>query len=232
MTVSEFTKKDIVDKYHVEVGKIDVAYNAADSKFQVSTVEEKKSAKKEYTNGDDYFLYVGALHPRKNVSRLLEAFDRFKRETESDTKLLLVGRKAWGNQEMEAVYNSMQFKHEVVFTGRVSDEILVNVYGAALALVYVPFFEGFGIPILEAFCSQIPVITANVTSMPEVAGDAALLVNPFDIDEIAVAMRLIADHPEKRASMVRMGSTRLEQFSWDRTADLLWKSIEKILPQD
>lgn len=225
VTVSEFTKQDIVDKYDIEAGKIDVAFNAADSKFQVSTVEEKKSVKKEYTNGADYFLYVGALHPRKNVSHLLEAFDRFKSETDSDTKLLLVGREAWGNQEMEGVYNSMKFKHEVIFTGRVSDEVLVNVYGAALALVYVPFFEGFGIPIVEAQACQVPVITSNCSSMPEVLGKAGVLVDPFSVESICDGLQLLDSDVSLREQLVEKGNKNLERFDWQISADKIFELI-------
>jgi len=231
-TVSEYSKKDISDLYDIDLVSIDVVYNGVGNKFKPLSQEEISAKRRELTDGKEYFVFVGSLHPRKNIHRLFRAYERFKQASGSDMKLVIVGEKFWWNEEIKEAFENISDQDDVIFCGRLNDDALVQTVGAATAMTFVPYFEGFGIPILEAFCSQIPVITANVTSMPEVAGDAALLVNPFDIDEIAVAMRLIAEDPEKRASMVRMGSTRLEQFSWDRTADLLWKSIEKILPQD
>ena len=231
-TVSEYSKKDISDLYDIDLVSIDVVYNGVGNKFKPLSQEEISTKRRELTDGKDYFVFVGSLHPRKNIHRLFRAYERFKRASGSDMKLVIVGEKFWWNEEIKEAYENISDQDDVIFCGRLNDEALVQTVGAATAMTFVPYFEGFGIPILEAFRSQIPVITANITSMPEVAGDAALLVNPFDIEEIAVAMRLIAEDPEMRASMVRKGMTRLEHFSWDRTADLLWKSIEKILPQD
>ena len=231
-TVSEYSKKDISDLYDIDLVNIDVVYNGVGNKFKPLSQEEISAKRRELTDGKEYFVFVGSLHPRKNIHRLFRAYDRFKRASGSDMKLVIVGEKFWWNELIKEAYESISDQDDVIFCGRLNDEALVQTVGAATAMTFVPYFEGFGIPILEAFRSQIPVITANITSMPEVAGDAALLVNPFDIEEIAVAMRLIAEDPDMRASMVRKGTTRLEYFSWDRTADLLWKSIEKILPQD
>ena len=114
-------------------------------------------------------------------------------------------------------------------TGRMDDAELQQVMAAAAALTYVPVFEGFGIPILEAFQSGIPVITSNVTSMPEVAGDAAILVDPFDPDAIAQAMESLVKDPQHASELIRRGHARANDFSWDRSAGLLWQCIERAL---
>jgi glycosyltransferase involved in cell wall biosynthesis len=120
----------------------------------------------------------------------------------------------------------MKYANDVVFSGRLNSEELVQVLGASLALTYVSYFEGFGIPIVEAFYCGVPVITSNVTSMPEVAGDAALLVNPFQPRSIAEAMKRIAEDESLREDLIRKGFDRKADFSWQKTADLLWESIE------
>ena len=128
---------------------------------------------------------------------------------------------------MVAAYNGMRHKDDVVFIGRADAEELSKLLGSSLGLVYASFFEGFGIPILEAFNAEVPVITSNCTSMPEVAGDAALLVDPHRVDAIRDAMVRLADDAMLRDELVAKGRIQRELFSWDRTADLLWKSLMK-----
>lgn len=229
ITVSEFSKKDISEKYNVSPEKIDVVYNGADEAYKPLPKEEKEAVKQKYTSGKDYFLYVSALHPRKNVKRLLQAFDKMKADTNSGIKLVLVGPFYFKNNEMEGVYNAMRFKDDVIFTGRLNVEELCKVSGAAFALAYVSYFEGFGIPIIEAMQCDVPVITSNVTSMPEVAGDAALLVDPFSVAAIADGMKKIMNDETLRQKLVEKGRVRRNNFSWDKTAELTWTSIEKTI---
>ena len=227
VTVSEFTKNDIVEKYGVDPSQIEVTYNAADSKFKPLSLEGQVCVRSDFTKGIDYFLYVGALHPRKNIGRLLQAYDKFKQINQSDTKLLLVGRKAWGNQEMESVYNEMEYKSDVLFTGRVSDEELVRIYGSCKALVYVPYFEGFGMPIVEAQSCGVPVITSNLSSMPEVLGDAGLLVDPFNVDDISSALLRLDDNIDLRDVLIKKGTDNLKRFDWNKTSETIFKLITK-----
>ncbi|HXB13805.1 MAG TPA: glycosyltransferase family 1 protein, partial [Bacteroidia bacterium] len=231
ITVSEFSKKDIADKYQIEPNKIDVVYNGADEAYKPLDRVEKEAVKAKYSKGKDYFLYVSALHPRKNVKRLLLAFDKFKEVSKSEMKLVLVGPMYFKNNEMEQVYKGMKFKDDVVFTGRLNVEELCKVTGAAFALTYVSYFEGFGIPIIEAMQCDIPVIASNVTSMPEVAGDAALQVDPFSVDDIANAMQDIFHDEALRQKLIEKGRARCRNFSWDKTAELTWTSIEKTLAE-
>jgi len=225
--VSAFTKSDIVKTYNTVADKIDVVYNGVSEKFKPVTEQVSNSVRKQFSNDKPYFLFVGALHQRKNIANLLRAFDEFKKSTSSPLKLLLVGQKRWWTKEMEDVYQSMQHKDEVVFTGRVSEEYLYHITASAFAMTYVSTFEGFGIPILESMRCHVPVITSNITSMPEIAGDAALLCDPFSVTSIADAMKRMAGDENLRKSLIEKGKKRSDLFSWQNTADELWKSVEK-----
>ena len=225
-SVSEFTKQDINKQYGIPLDKIDVAYNGASVNFVPVSNGKKEIVKKQYSDSQDYFVFVGGMHPRKNISNLLRAFDEFKNKTHSKMKLVLVGRKAWQTSEMEDVFLNMKSNEDVIFTGHLNDEELGKVVGAAHAMTYVPFFEGFGLPILEAQQCNVPVICSNTSSMPEVGGDAALLVDPNKVNEIAEAMTKLLDS-NIHAELTSKCSTNAKRFSWDQTAKQVWDSIEK-----
>ena len=228
-TVSEYSKQDIVKQYGIAEAKIDVVYNGCNTLYTPIDNALQKATKEKYSAGNDYFLFVGALHPRKNISRLFEAFDQFKNTQPGDTKLVIVGVKYYWTAEIKRSYINMKHKKDVVFTGRLTTEELKNVLASALALTYVPYFEGFGIPIIEAMHCDTPVITSNITSMPEVAQDAALLVDPFSVDSIANGMLTMYKDENLRNALIEKGRKRCRDFSWDKTADLLWKSMEKAM---
>jgi glycosyltransferase involved in cell wall biosynthesis len=228
-TVSEFSKRDIINQYGIDAEKIDVVYNGANESFSPLDEETILSTRQEHTGGKPYFVFVGALHPRKNLANLFHAYDDFRKESGMDIKLLIVGQKKWWTKKIREAYESMQFKDDVVFSGRLSAGKLHQVMGSALALTYVSYFEGFGIPILEAFYCEVPVITSNVTSMPEVAGSAAHLVDPFFVKSIAEGLHKVASDDAYRLSLIERSRERKNVFSWQRSADLLWASIEKAL---
>ncbi len=226
-TVSEFSKTDIIRQYKVDASKIDVVYDGANEAYHPLTPDEKKAVRNWYTNGKPYFLFIGALHPRKNLCNLFRAFDLFRKSNPSDVKLVIVGAKKWWTRDIDHAYQQMNFSNDVIFTGRLGIDALTGVLGAALALTYVSYFEGFGIPIVEAFRCDVPVITSRVTSMPEVAGDAALLVNPFDPESIAEALYKAYQYESLRDDLIQRGRKRKDLFSWQRTAELLWESMYK-----
>lgn len=231
LTVSEFSKQDIVDCYGIEPEKIDVAYNGVNEIFKPLPETEIMEIRGKYSGGFPYFMFVGSLHPRKNLARLFSAFDRFKSYNRNDVKLVIVGEKRWWTEPIQRAYDAMSCKDDVVFVGRLSAEDLHRVTAAALASVYVSYFEGFGIPILEAFKCDTPVITSNVTSMPEVAKDAALLVDPFNEDSIAKAMIKVLDD-KIRERLIEKGRERAKDFSWDKAADDIWKCLMRSLDHD
>jgi glycosyltransferase involved in cell wall biosynthesis len=228
-TVSEFSKQDIVQLYNVPAEKVDVVYDGANEKYFPLSPEEVKKIREQYSAGSPYFIFIGSIHPRKNLVNLFKGFDIFKQKVSSDLKLLVVGEKKWWTNEINQAFKGMRAAEEVVFTGRLNTNELRLVLGASLALTYVSYFEGFGIPIVEAFRMHIPVITSNVTSMPEVAGDAALLVNPLDPGSIAEAMKNVSENPLLCNDLIRKGEIRKNLFTWQKTADRLWDSIEKTM---
>lgn len=225
ITVSEFSKKDICDCYGINPDKIEVAYNGANDILTPINESLKKEVRNKYSEGKPYFMFVGSLHPRKNLARLFTSFDLFKKNNNNGIKLVIVGSKRWWTEPIKNAYESMTHKDDVIFTGRLSAEDLHLVTASALASVYVSYFEGFGIPIVEAFKCDTPVITSNVTSMPEVAADAALLVDPFNEESIAEAMEKILDE-DLRNKLIEKGRKRREDFSWDKAAEMWWRVLE------
>lgn len=228
-TVSEFTRQDIHQQYGIPLSKIDVVYNGANEVFRPLSLSEQAQVKAQYTQGCDYFLFVGLIHKRKNLANIFRAFDAFKKSQESDAKLVIVGDKKWWQGEIEDTYLTMQYRDEVIMMGRQQRDTLARLYASARALVYASLFEGFGIPIVEAFRAETAVITSNVTSMPEVAGDAAAIVDPASVEAITAAMARLWNEDEYRQSLIEKGRIRRELFSWEQTADKLWKTIETVL---
>ncbi|MDZ4844629.1 MAG: glycosyltransferase family 1 protein [Chitinophagales bacterium] len=230
-TVSEFSKQDIIRTYGIEQSKIDVVGNGAREIYRPKSELEIAAARNKFGISGAYFMYAGAIQPRKNLANIFHAFDAFKEKNPGNVQLVIAGRKAWKFKEALDVYESMTNKADVLFTGHLSSEDLASLMAGAIALLYVSLFEGFGIPIIEAMNCGTPVITSNVSSMPEVAGDAALLVQPESVSEIAEAMEKILKDTMLRKDLIEKGFVQKEKFSWDKTADALWISAEKILYQ-
>lgn len=230
-TVSEYSKSDIIENYGIAGDKIDVVYNGANKKFRPITDEKKSEVKNKYCSGSDYFIFIGALNPRKNLANLFKAFDLYKKEVNNDVKLMVVGEKMYWSEDIKSAYAEMEYRKEVIFTGRLEPEVLHLVVSASLALTYVSIFEGFGIPIVEAWYAETAVITSNVTSMPEIAGDAAMIVDPFKPESISDALKIITFDENQRNKLIEKGRKRRQLFSWNATADNLWTSIERVLNQ-
>ena len=225
-TVSEYSRNDIKNTFGIRSEKIDVVYNGAAELYSPLSGEEKVAAKNQYAGGKDYFIFAGSFHKRKNVDGLLDAYECFRRETGQDIKLVLAGEKMHGYPLMEKTLERLSFRQDIIFAGRMEPPDLRKAYGAAIALVYIPFFEGFGIPVLESMCCDTPVIASDRTSLPEVTGDAALLVDPGNIRSVVEGMIKVSSDENLRRTLVELGRVRRKLFSWDLTADLLWKSIE------
>jgi len=228
VTVSEYSKKDIAKTYGLTEADIAVVYNGANEVFKPLSKALQQEIRNSYSEGEEYFVFVGTLHPRKNLEHLFRAFDLFKKKSASKMKLLIVGNKKWWPSELEHIFQSLEYQQDIVFVGRLEDEQLANVLGSAKALTYLPYFEGFGVPILEAFQAEVAVITSDVTSMPEVANGAALLCGVKDVEAIATAMKELVENEVKREELIAKGRKRATDFSWDKTSDLLWESIKKL----
>ena len=226
-TVSTFSKDDIHQHYGVSKDRIDVVYNGAHDEYRPLGAEEREQIKLKYADGCEYFVFAGALHPRKNIVNLLKAFIAFKKRQKTNMKLVIVGRLAWKYEEVEEMQLTMPFKDEVKWVGYMNVDELSKVIGAAYALVYASLFEGFGIPILEALQCNVPAIVANTSSMPEVAGDAALLVDPTDPEDIAAKMHILYKDEALRARLITNAREQVKKFDWQGAADRLWTCMMK-----
>ena len=228
-TVSNFSASDIQQRYQIQPQKIDVVYNGVSQNFKPISEESKQKTRVKYSNGEPYFLYWGAIHPRKNIINLIKAFDLFKSKQPSNFQLLIAGGKSNWTSEMDFCYTNSPYRDCIHFPGRIAESDLNNLIGSSFAVTYTTLFEGFGLPIVEAFSCEIPVITSNITAMPEIGGDAALFADPKSVESIANAMELLYKDPVTYNSLVSRGKKRIELFSWDKTASLLWNSIEKVI---
>lgn len=224
-TVSRYSRDDIAETYGIPREEIDIVYNGAPASTPKLSDTDKQEVRDTHSDGNRYFYFVGTQQPRKNIANLFRAFDRFKEQDAEGIKLLMIGRKKWWDADMNEAWNSMRHKEDVISPGRLDDQELARIASASIGLVFVPFFEGFGIPILEAFAAHTAVITADITSMPEVAGNAALMVDPYDIEAIAEAMSTLSTNEARRSELIELGRQRTFLFTWERTASLLWESI-------
>ena len=230
VTVSHFVKQDALRVYpFLDAEKIAVAHNACRSDFKPLENDEKNAVKAKYTEGVDFFIFVGAVHPRKNVHRLIEAFSLFKKRTDSPMKLVIVGRFAWQTGNVKTAFEASDYQKDIIFTGYVANEEVPKLVGSALAVTYVSLSEGFGIPILEGFNCDVPVLTSTTTSMPEVAADAALLVNPESVEEIAAALKRLASDKDLRTEMIKKGQLRRQDFDWHKAAAILYANVRASL---
>lgn len=232
VTVSEFTRDDILTQFPVPESKFDIACNGCDPHFRPLPDSEQEKVREQFTAGLPYFIYVGAIHPRKNVHRLIWAFEKFKMQTQSPAKLVIVGREAWMTDQVRKIYEANAYKKDILFTGYVAREALPKLMASALALVYPSLLEGFGIPVLEAMYAEVPIITSNVSSLPEVAGKAAIYVNPNFVKEIANAMILIWESEELRQNLVERGREQRQRFTWEKAAEVVYKNLEEAVAGD
>ncbi len=226
-TVSLFSRNDILARYPVSRDKINVVYSAAKEIFQPVSREVKEQVKEKYTGGKEYFLYTGAIHPRKNLMNLLKAFSVFKKKQKSSLKLVLAGRLAWKYNSFIDALKSYKYRDDVLLTGYLPEEELVKLTASAYVMVYPSLWEGFGVPVLEAMRCGVPVITSSGSSMQEIAKDAALYADPANYHSIADQMLLLYKDEELRADLIEKGKLAEKEYTWTKTADLLWQSILK-----
>lgn len=225
-TVSEYSKTDIAATYGVDKKKIDVVYDGAHDRYRPHSQAECEAARRRFTDGHPYLIFISTILKRKNLAGLLRAFDIVKETDRRGLKLLVVGSRVWWQDELREAYDTMRHSDDVVLVGRAEPDDLSAMLSAAEMLVYPSFFEGFGIPILEAMYAETAVVCSDTTSMPEVGGDAVEYVDPTSASDIARGIEAALE-PQRRAAMIERGRSQREHYSWDRTADLLWQSVEK-----
>jgi glycosyltransferase involved in cell wall biosynthesis len=225
VTVSRFSKNDILKHYKIDAAKIEVIYNGVKDVFRPLSFYEKDAVKEKYTEGKEFFLYLGAIQPRKNLINLLKAFSIFKKRLQSNIKLMIAGRLAWKNEEFLKLIKTYKYRSDVILTGYIPEEELPLLVGAAYALVYPSFFEGFGVPVAEAMKSGVPVLTSENTSMQEVAGEAGLYFNPADHSDIADKMMLIYKDENLRNQLIEKGKLLADKYNWRTSAEQFWECI-------
>lgn len=226
-TVSEFSRTDISEKYAIPGERIDVVYNGAGDGFRPLDESVKQQVRNQYTSGSPYFLFVGSIHPRKNLAGLIRAFVAFRSSVDTNLKLLVVGPTKWIDQDLDDALKNIGDRDQVVFAGRLWDAELYRVTASALAIVYPSFFEGFGIPVLEAMQSGVPVIVSSTSSLPEVGGDAVCYVNPHSPDTITQALKRMNSDEAYRKLLIEKGLIQCRKFSWDKTAERMWECLSK-----
>jgi glycosyltransferase involved in cell wall biosynthesis len=228
LTVSEFSKNDICSTYKIETSKVIAIWNGVSEAFYPLSDTEITLAKKTYSKGQDYFLFVGALHPRKNINRLIEAYKIYREKEGNDFELVIVGTALWSDKDYAQLVHK-EIQQHIHFTGHLQIEELAQVMGGATVFVFVPYFEGFGLPLVEAMRSNIAILAGNLTSLPEVAGEAALYCNPLSVDSIYQGMQELADSPDERNKLKALGLKRATEFSWDKTATAVWQELMEVI---
>jgi glycosyltransferase involved in cell wall biosynthesis len=223
ITISDSSRRDIVNTYGITPERVTVTPLAAPSHFApVLDAARLAKIREQYGIRGDYILGVGSIQPRKNLVRLIDAFARLLASRGEDRlpKLVLVGKKAWLFGETLRAVEDRGLANSIIFTGYVPESDLPALYSGALCFVYPSYFEGFGLPPLEAMQCGTPVITGNKTSLPEVVGDAAVMVDPFDVEEIGAALSRLIDSSELRSTLRAKGLDHARKFSWRETAKL------------
>ena len=224
ITISESAKSDIIKHFNVSEEKIKIVTPGIDlHKYSKSELE---NIRKKYNLPQNYILYLGTIEPRKNIERIVKSFKRYKQEINDDLKLVIVGKKGWKYDNIMKLIESMGT--DIIITGYIDEEDKVPIYKLAQIFVFPSLYEGFGMPILEAMASGTPVITSNISSMPEVAGNAGILVDPFDENEIFGAYKKILSDEKLKKEMVQRGLEQTKKFEWKKSVEILEKIYEEI----
>ena len=232
-TVSEYSRQDLLRTYRLSPEKVAVTYNGIEAHFtpQAVSAQEAEDVRRRFGISRDFLLAVGSLQPRKNLIRLIRAYAKLRAEHSGFApQLVIVGRKLWLADEIFAEVRRQRWAEDVILTGYVADADLAQLYRAATAFVYPSLFEGFGLPPVEAMACGTPVVTSNVSSLPEVVGDAALLIDPGDEEALAAALLRIVNDQPLRAKLREQGIVQARKFTWraaaEKTLQLYRESFE------
>ena len=244
VAISRSTKEDLVNLYQIDPEKIKVIYPGIDEKFRPINKDDSRllELKKKYNLPDNFVLYFGTIEPRKNILGLIKAFEQIKEEKNlpplqiqwqgfeglvkkeektinfSELKLVIAGAKGWLYKEVFKKAKNSRFTKDIIFTGYIDEEDKPYLYNLAKVFVYPSFFEGFGLPPLEAMACGTPTIVSNKSSLPEVVKEGAIMIDPHNVDEISFAIRKILESQELKNYLTKQGLKRAKQFNWDKTA--------------
>jgi glycosyltransferase involved in cell wall biosynthesis len=230
LTVSEASKRDILEYFNVPESKITVIYNAIDERFsEQPNADEVMRVRERYQLNDPFILYAGNIKPHKNLERVIEAFHMIRRGELEHVKLLIIGDEISKYAALRRTVHRYKLHKHVRFFGFVPDATLAILYRLASLFVFPSLYEGFGLPPLEAMASGTPVITSNVSSLPEVVGDAAMLIDPYEPDAIAGAIRRVMLDDRLRDDMRERGLARAREFSWGRSVSRIKEIYDEVL---
>jgi glycosyltransferase involved in cell wall biosynthesis len=228
ITISNFSKSRLLEFCKIPEEKITVIPNGVDPRFTPQKPEAIKTVwHRLKLPSPHYLLCVGTIEPRKNIPRLLKAWKQIHQHIDSDIWIVLAGLR--GNPDVFIKEHIGTLPPRVHMTGHINDDCLPALYAGSIASIYLSVYEGFGLPPLESMATGTPVVTSNLTSLPEVVGDAALTVDPYDEEAIATALQTIIENSELRRTLAIKGLGQAARFSWDRTAQLTWQCLQDAL---
>jgi len=230
ITVSNFSKQEIIKAYKANSEDVEVVYSGYE-KNSYRVIEDAQSINatlNKFNIAKPYFLYIGRLENKKNIVRLVESFGIFKKDSVNDYKLVLVGNQGFGFDDVKQKIQEYNLIDSIIFPGWISDNELPNLINGAEIFVFPSLYEGFGIPILEAMACGTPVITSNITAMPEIAKNAAMLINPYNAKEIAYALNKIITDDLYKQSIISRGLSHVKSFSWSNCASKTYRIIRDL----
>lgn len=235
LTISNSSKNDIIREYKIASGKVNVTMpGIRETRTLEPEIYAMNQLKMKYGLTDNFILFVGTLQPRKNIVRLIEAFAQVRKElkTPKDLELVIVGKKGWLYEEILETPGKLGIEKRVKFLEDVDDSELTPLYSHALCFVLPSLYEGFGLPVLEAMQQGCPVITSNVSSLPEAGGDACLYVDPEDSNDIAEKIKMLVTSEKLRNELIKKGKRQTGKFSWEKTAKETLAVLEEIGGKD
>lgn len=230
ITISEYSKNDIINYFKIDESNISVVPLGVDKKyFKIIDKDKKQNILKKYNIEKDFFIFIGTLQPRKNILRIIEAFEQLPLEIKEQNQLIIIGQNGWNTDELMNKLTYLEESGHGKWINYIPEDDMLALFQSAISLVYPSLYEGFGLPIIEAFASSCPVISSNTTSIPEVAGDAAILVNPSSVKEISNAMYRIATNIDLRNELIALGLKQVKKFTWKKSADEHMKVFKSLL---
>ncbi|MDR0604342.1 MAG: glycosyltransferase family 4 protein [Bacteroidales bacterium] len=234
LTFSEFSKDEIIRYMHIDFDKIKVIPHGVDTDYfhPISNILEINAIKKKYKIEGEYFFYLGTMEPRKNLNRLIQAYKTLRLKYSELPKLIIAGRTGWLYKSIFNTVNELNLRDDIIFPGYIQSNDLIPLLCGAFCFVFPSLYEGFGLPLLEAMACGVPVVTSNVSSIPEVVGNAAITVNPLDIQEIANGIELLFLNKNVRTKFILRGHERVKRFTWQRTASMLMELYNNLLAEE
>ena len=229
IAVSQATKDDLISIYGIPENKIKVIYSGLDESLVVDRHAcQLQEAKKKYNLPQDFILSLGSIEPRKNMVGLISAYEKLRDENKINNKLVIAGEKAWCYKEIFKAWKKSKYKNDIIFPGFIEEEDKIYLYNLSKLFVYPSFYEGFGFPVLEAMACGVPIVTSFVSSLPEISLDVALLIDPYNIDDLALGVYNGITDEDLRQRLIEKGLERIKEFKWKGCARDVLKMFEKI----